>query len=156
MDANVDPVSDAEDMPKPGEEGGDSAVPAGALTVTRPVLVYDGDCRFCRFAARAIDRLDRENRIAFLPFADPEAAPLLADLPEGDRTGSIHLVDPDGRRFSRGAALTRLIGHLGARPGAGHAPAAAQLLGRAYDPIARNRSRLGRRVPDGEAPRRYP
>ena len=116
---------------------------------SRPVLLYDAGCRFCRFAARTVVRLDRHERIAFLPFDDPEALPLLGDMPDEARTGSIHLIDPDGRRFSRGAALTRLITHLGA-------PAPARTLGRAYEPIARNRGKFGKHVPDGRAPRRYP
>jgi predicted DCC family thiol-disulfide oxidoreductase YuxK len=115
----------------------------------RPVLLYDSDCRFCRFVARTILRLDRDERVAFLPLGDPEAAALLPELSETERMASIHLVEPDGRRFSRGAALTRLIRRLGL-------PAPAKALGHAYDPIARNRSKFGKHVPDGRAPRRYP
>jgi predicted DCC family thiol-disulfide oxidoreductase YuxK len=114
----------------------------------RPVLLYDASCRFCRFAARTVERLDRDERIAFLPFDDAEAMPLLGDMPDDVRTGSIHLVEPGGTRFSRGAALTRLISLLGA-PG-------SRALGRAYEPIARNRGTFGKHVPDGRAPRRYP
>jgi predicted DCC family thiol-disulfide oxidoreductase YuxK len=116
---------------------------------SRPTLLYDADCRFCRFAARTVLRLDRGERIAFLPFDDPEAIPLLGDMPDEVRTGSIHLVEPDGARFSRGAALTHLIRALGA-------PVPAGALGRMYEPVARNRSKFGPRVPDGKAPRRYP
>jgi predicted DCC family thiol-disulfide oxidoreductase YuxK len=94
-------------------------------------------------------RLDRDERIAFLPLADPDAAALLPGLSESERMASIHLVDPEGRRFSGGAALTRLIRRLGL-------PAPANALGRAYGPIARNRGRFGKHVPDGRAPRRYP
>ena len=115
----------------------------------RPVLMYDAACRFCRFAARTVLRIDREDRIAFLPFDDPEALPLLGDMPEDTRTSSIHLVDADGSVYSRGAALTRLISLLGG-------PAPVRALGRAYEPIARNRGKFGKRVPDGRAPRRYP
>jgi len=115
----------------------------------RPVLLYDADCRFCRFVARTVVRLDREERVAFLPLQDDEARGLLADLPEAERMASIHLVEPDGQRYSRGAALTRLIRRLGL-------PAPAKLLGHAYDPIARNRGKFGKHVPDGRAPRRYP
>jgi predicted DCC family thiol-disulfide oxidoreductase YuxK len=115
----------------------------------RPVLLYDSDCRFCRFVARTVVRLDREERVAFLPLADPEGRELLADLSDAERMGSIHLVEPDGRRYSRGAALTHLIRQLGL-------PAPAMLVGHAYDPIARNRSKFGKHVPDGRAPRRYP
>jgi predicted DCC family thiol-disulfide oxidoreductase YuxK len=96
-----------------------------------------------------IVRLDRRERLAFLPLDDPDAEPLLGDMADELRAGSIHLVEPGGLRFSRGAALTRLIRALGA-------PVPAGALGRLYEPVARNRSRLGPHVPDGEAPRRYP
>jgi predicted DCC family thiol-disulfide oxidoreductase YuxK len=115
----------------------------------RPVLMYDAACRFCRFAARTVLRVDREDRIAFLPFDDPEALPLLGDMPDDTRRSSIHLVDAGGRVYSRGAALTRLIALLGG-------PAPVRALGKAYEPIARNRGKFGRHVPDGRAPRRFP
>ena len=73
----------------------------------------------------------------------------VSTLSDEERMSSIHLVEPDGERFARGAALTQLIHHLGL-------PAPAGLLGRAYGPVARNRGKFGRRVPDGRAPRRYP
>jgi predicted DCC family thiol-disulfide oxidoreductase YuxK len=119
------------------------------VSSSRPVLLYDGACRFCRFVARAAVRLDRGERIAFLPLQDSEATSLLPGLDEAERMASIHLVEPDGRRFSRGAALSELITHL-------RMPLPARLLGRVYDPIARHRDSLGRAVPDGRAPRRYP
>lgn len=119
------------------------------MQATRPVLLYDAECRFCRYIARNVVRLDRHERIAFLPLQDPQAHELLEGVSDADYLASIHLVEPDGRRFSRGAALTRLIRHLGL-------PAPAGLLGRAYGPVARNRSKFGKHVPDGNAPRRFP
>src|SRR5580765_3402701 len=96
------------EMPAPETEPG----PAQEAP-PRPVLMYDAACRFCRFAARTVLRIDRDGRIAFLPFNDPEALPLLGDMPDDTRTSSIHLVDSDGHVYSRGAALTRLISLLG-------------------------------------------
>ena len=116
----------------------------------RPVLLYDADCHFCRFVARTFVRLDRNERVAFLPLGDPRAPALLPGLSEAERTASIHLVEPDGQRLSRGAALAGLLDQLGlpALP--------ARLLARVYGPVARRRSALGRLVPDGPAPLRYP
>ena len=65
----------------------------------RPVLLYDGGCRFCRFTARVAARFDR-GRYAYLPFDDAEAAPLLARLPEARRYASAHLVRLDGSVWS--------------------------------------------------------
>ena len=114
----------------------------------RPVLLYDSDCRFCRFVARTVIHLDRHDAVAFLPIQDAEAGALLADLSTTERLASIHLVEPGGKRYSRGAALTRLIRHLGLP--------VPSVIGRAYDPVARNRGKFGKHVPDGRAPRRYP
>ena len=74
----------------------------------RPVLLYDGGCRFCRFVARVAARIDR-GRYAYLPFDDAEAEPLLARLPEARRYASAHLVRPDGSIWSPSNKLYRLI-----------------------------------------------
>ena len=95
----------------------------------RPVLLYDGGCRFCRFTARVAARFDR-GRYAYLPFDDPDAEQLLARLPEAKRFASAHLVRPDGSLWSPSSAPYRLV--------------------------ASNRGRLGRLVPNRPGPRRYP
>lgn len=118
--------------------------------IPRPVLLYDADCHFCRFVARTVVRVDRNERVAFLPLGDPRAAALLPGLSESERAGSIHLVELGGQRLSRAAALAGLLAQLGLP-----APA-ARLLGLLYGPVARRRSILGRLVPDGPAPQRYP
>jgi predicted DCC family thiol-disulfide oxidoreductase YuxK len=107
------------------------------VTVERPVLLYDADCRFCRFAARAVARLDRRERLAFLPLDDPAAGALLAELPAEERFASWRMVRRDGSVAGRGWVHGRV-------------PDAA------YDLVARNRGRLGRLVPDGDGPYRYP
>jgi predicted DCC family thiol-disulfide oxidoreductase YuxK len=103
----------------------------------RPVLLYDAGCRFCRFAARSVARLDVRERLAILPLDDAAAVPLLATLPEAERFDSWRLVRRDGS----------VLGYGGVR---GHVPDAL------YQLVARNRSFLGRLVPDGPAPRRFP
>ncbi len=97
--------------------------------MTRPVLLYDGGCRFCRFTARIAARFDR-GRNAYLAFDDAEAERLLARLPEARRYASAHLVRPDGSIWSPSSAPYRFV--------------------------ARIRRRLGPLVPDGPGPRRYP
>ena len=95
----------------------------------RPVVLYDGGCRFCRFTARIAARFDR-GRYAYLPFDDAEAAPLLARLPEPRRYASAHLFRPDGSVWSPSGKLYRLI--------------------------ADNRHRFGWLARDAPGPRRYP
>ena len=79
--------------------------------------------------ARVAARLDF-GRLAFLPFDDAAAEPLLARLPDQVRFESAHLFRPDGSVWSPSSAAYRIV--------------------------ARNRHRLGRLVPDGPGPRRYP
>jgi hypothetical protein len=72
-----------------------------------------------------------------LPLDDPAADLLLASLPADERFDSWRLVDPDGSM--RGYAVVR-----------GRVPDAL------YRFVARHRAVLGRLVPDGPAPRRFP
>lgn len=72
-----------------------------------------------------------------LPLDDPAARPLLASLTDEERFASWRLVRRDGS----------LVGYGWVR---GRAPDAAYRL------VARHRELLGRLVPDGPAPRRYP
>ena len=104
--------------------------------------------------------LDRGERLALLPLGDAEAAGLLASVSEEERMQTWWLVGRD-RVPVRGDGgggvpalyemrLTRPLGRLlvGLR---------ASGLGDAVDRlVARHRSRLGRLLPDGPAPRRYP
>jgi len=84
------------------------------------------------------------------------AEELVAPLPEDERFASWHLVCPDGRITSRGAAGSELLAALGH---AGLSRTAARVPGpieRFYDFVAAQRDKLGRLVPDGPAPRRFP
>ena len=71
--------------------------------MARPVLLYDADCRLCRFAARVVAPLDRRRSLALLGLEDASADPLLEDVPQEERSSSLRLVLPDGRMLSAGA-----------------------------------------------------
>jgi hypothetical protein len=107
------------------------------MTLRRPVLLYDRHCRFCRFSARVVARLDRRERLAFVPLDDPAADLLLASVPAPERFASWRLVRRDGSVRGRGWARGRIPDGL-------------------YGLVARHRGRLGRLVPDGDGPYRYP
>lgn len=119
----------------------------------RPLLLYDGGCRFCRWAARVVASLDRQRQLALLPFED--AASYLAGIPDEERYSSWHLIDPDGRRFTRGQGGLVLLERLPATRLLGRA-IPGRLADRLYDVIARHRDRLGHLVPDRPGPRRPP
>jgi len=122
------------------------------------VLLYDADCRVCRFTARIVVRLDRSEELAVLPLQDPEADPLLASLPEGERLATWRLGRPDGSLTGLGAGAPELLAAMRFTRPLGRVLALVPVGARdaVYRLVARNRGRLGRALPDGPAPRRYP
>jgi hypothetical protein len=104
--------------------------------------------------------LDRRQQVALLPLDDEDAALLLASVPESARKECWWLVLRDGRAIpgDGGAGvvllaeirLTRPLGRALRTLGASRLVDALDRL------VSRHRARLGRLVPDGPAPRRYP
>jgi hypothetical protein len=77
-------------------------------------------------------------------------------LPEPERFASWHLVQPNGHVCSRGQAGIELLYALRRRRAARVAARAARPIERLYGFVAAHRDKLGRFVPDGPAPRRFP
>jgi predicted DCC family thiol-disulfide oxidoreductase YuxK len=106
----------------------------------RPVVVFDGDCGFCRqWIARWRQTLG--DRAEFVPYQ--EAAPRFPEIPESAFSDAVHLVEPDGR-VSRGAeAVFRMLSYA---PGRGwplrlyrRLPGFAPLTEACYRLVARHR-----------------
>jgi predicted DCC family thiol-disulfide oxidoreductase YuxK len=113
-------------------------------SMARAVLLYDGDCGFCRWTARQLLAWDRHQALRAIAIQSRDADALLANVPPHRRLESWHLVTPDGRVFSAGdavAPLARLL-PLG-RPLGAIASTFPRATGRVYRAIARNRGRLG-------------
>ncbi len=115
--------------------------------MTQAVLVYDGECGFCRWSVEKVLAWDRNNHIRPLALQDPEAERVLARVEPAARVTSWHLATPDGHVYSAGAAAAPLIRLL---PGG---KLLARLLARfpratdrAYRWVARNRDHVGRVV----------
>jgi predicted DCC family thiol-disulfide oxidoreductase YuxK len=85
-------------------------------TLTRPVVVFDGECGFCRFW---IDRWrDRAGeRVEFLPYQDPEIARRFPDVTRAAFADAVHLFEPDGRVSSGARAVFRLSAWTRRQPG---------------------------------------
>lgn len=128
-------------------------------TLSRPLFLYDADCRFCRATARFVAKLDGAGRIAFLPMHDDLAEPFVQLVPEAERFKSFHVIEPDGTAHSRGAAVIAMLFAL----------RVTSLLGRVlkllhlsilmdliYLGVAGSRTFLGRFVRDAPGPIRWP
>jgi predicted DCC family thiol-disulfide oxidoreductase YuxK len=111
------------------------------------VLLYDSDCGFCRWSVDKVLAWDRGGRIRTMELQDPEAGSLLGGMEPGEKMGSWHLVTPDGRVYSAGAAAPPLLRLLpGGKPLAALLAAYPGFTDRAYRTVARNRDRFGRLV----------
>jgi hypothetical protein len=104
--------------------------------------------------------LDRRQELALLPLADEEARRLLASVPEERQGECWWLVLRDGTPVAgdRGGAV-RLLAELQLTQPLGRTLRTLRLSAVLDGPdrlLARYRKRLGRFVPDGPAPRRYP
>ncbi len=114
--------------------------------LTRPVLLFDGGCGFCRTWVNRLARWDRAGRIALVPSQERAAVAGLPHIDQAELDRAMHFVTPDGR-VSRGArVLPDLLRYL---PGGAllrpvlFIPGVLALGDRVYAHIAANRHRLG-------------
>jgi len=111
-------------------------------------IIYDPDCGFCRWSLAQVLARDRERRLRPVALGSAEADQLLADLAPAERAASWHLVSPDGRRASAGAAAPPLLALLrGGRVPAAVLSRAPRLTERAYRWVADHRSTFSAAIP---------
>ena len=74
----------------------------------RPLLVFDGDCSFCRFWVDAWKSLT-EDRVAYAPFQ--EVADQFPEIPLENFRSSVQLVMPGGEVFAGAEAVFRTLAY---------------------------------------------
>src|SRR5687767_4488239 len=72
----------------------------------KPILVYDGDCPFCRRWVKRLRRLTL-GRMDFAPYQ--EAADRFPEIPRGAFIASVQFIQPDGRVYSGAAAAFKTL-----------------------------------------------
>lgn len=128
----------------PAGQGSDARATPGD---GRAILLYDADCRFCRWSLNRVLAWDRRGRLRPLALQDPGADRLLAGIDASRRRDSWHLVAAGGGVSSAGRAVAPLL-HLlpGGSVPARLAEAFPRLTDRAYAFVAQHRSYLSRLV----------
>jgi predicted DCC family thiol-disulfide oxidoreductase YuxK len=109
------------------------------------VVLYDGDCGFCKVVLALLLRWDRAHRLDAAPIQSALGAQLLSDMPLEDRLKSWHLIDAAAMVHSGGAAMPLVFAAL--PRGALLARVTARFprtTSRAYDWVAAHRVLLGR------------
>jgi predicted DCC family thiol-disulfide oxidoreductase YuxK len=105
------------------------------------LLIYDGECGFCRWGMHMIARLDHHGVFRYCPFGSAIAESYLAELPPTERYASFH-AHREGVLHSATAAAKLTLEQL-------PFGRIAVALGwhNVYPLIAANRGRLGRLFP---------
>ncbi|HEY5977975.1 MAG TPA: DUF393 domain-containing protein [Solirubrobacterales bacterium] len=112
------------------------------------LVLYDGDCGFCKWLLAFLLRRDRAARLRPVALQSSEAKELLPDLDPEQRLASWHLISPDGERRSGGAAIPALLELLpGGRPLEKPFARFPGVTDRGYRWVAHNRVRLSKPVP---------
>lgn len=108
-------------------------------------VCYDDDCGLCRWCAWQLRRWDRDARLRFVALGAAESDELLRELHPDLRRSSWHLVSQNGRVWSGGVAVPRVLRLLpGGRPLAAIADRFPGVTERAYRWVAVRRDRIGR------------
>jgi len=119
----------------------------------RPVLLYDGHCRFCIAQAERLRRWTGD-RIRMVSFRDAGVLARYPSLTTDDCERAMQLVLPDGRVTAGAAAAARALAlrpTLAPLAALYFVPGIRQLVDAAYRVVARNRFRLGGKVCTDEA-----
>jgi lipase maturation factor 1 len=78
----------------------------------RPILVFDGDCGFCRFwVARWRHRT--QDRVEYMPSNAPDVAKRFAGLQPDRLASAVHLIERDGHVSAGAEAVFRLLIYAG-------------------------------------------
>ena len=112
-------------------------------------VLYDLDCRFCRWSIGRLLAWDRAGRLRPLAIQSAEGQRLLADLTPEERLATAHAIDAAGRRTSGGDALAPIAAVVpGGAPLALLGRRAPALARAGYRAVAGRRSLFGRLISD--------
>ena len=110
------------------------------------VIVFDGECRFCRWSVRRIQRLDSRDQFEYLPRQAQGVEVRFPQLAESDFNTGLRLVD--GERIYVGAdalyEIYRRMPPFHLLTWFYRAPVLHGVFKMCYGLIARNRHRFGR------------
>ena len=109
------------------------------------LLLWDGDCGFCRRGVLQLERRDRQKAFRAVPYQQAPSPPMTAELREACAR-AVHVVTPDGRVLRGGRAVLYVLGRLGHPRLAGllSVPPLVWGVGLGYWLVARNRQLFSR------------
>jgi predicted DCC family thiol-disulfide oxidoreductase YuxK len=111
----------------------------------RHLILFDGQCGFCRRLARDLMARDRAGAFRAVPYQEAPAPPMTAELRRAC-AGALHVVRSDGVVLRGGRAVLFILEHTGLGRAARVAALPPFLWGveRGYRVVARHRAWLDR------------
>jgi len=82
------------------------------LSRSRPVLLFDGNCGFCRRWVGRLRRWDRRGAIELVPGAERDRLPGMPAISDASLDRAMQLVTPDNRIHAGARALPVLLPYL--------------------------------------------
>jgi predicted DCC family thiol-disulfide oxidoreductase YuxK len=109
------------------------------------IVLYDGDCGFCRRSVEWALKRDRNHVLTAETIQSPTGERLLADLTPEQRLREAHVIHDDGRRESGGAAARAVLNALPSTRGLARVVSVSPgLTERGYRFVANHRGLFGR------------
>ena len=112
-----------------------------------PIVIYDGECRFCQWSVRRIRKLDRAGLFEYLPRQAPEVDERFPQLAESDFDTGLRFIRDGGEVRVGADALYEIYRRLPVYrffAWVYRLPILRQLFRAGYAFVARNRYRFGR------------
>ena len=110
------------------------------------VVIYDGQCNFCRSQVRNLRRFDwGGKRLAFISLHDPRVAEWYPDLTHEELMDQMYVIDRSGRRHAGADAvryLSRRLPTLWPAAPVLHLPGSAGLWRWMYGQVAKRRYKI--------------
>ena len=113
----------------------------------RPVIIYDGECRFCQWSVRRIRKLDRRQQFEYAPRQSDGLDARFPILAQSDFNTGLRLIEPGGAVHVGADAIYQIYRCLPPYNLVAwlyRVPLITQLGRLGYAIIARNRHRFGR------------
>jgi lipase maturation factor 1 len=79
-----------------------------ATPPTKPLMVFDGDCNFCKVWIRRWQRLTGDA-VDYLPSQDANVAAKFPEIPREQLEKSVQLIETDGAVYSGAEAIFRAL-----------------------------------------------
>ncbi|MCA9167661.1 MAG: DUF393 domain-containing protein [Planctomycetales bacterium] len=111
------------------------------------VVIFDGQCRFCRRQAERLAKWDSRRQLAFISLHDPRVAERYPDLTHDQLMDEMYVVDRAGTRWHGAGAfryLTRQLPALWVLAPLMHIPGSLPLWQWGYRQVAKRRYLAGK------------